>query len=160
LTESGIYKILSSIMNVETKAAAFFNIFNANVIGQVEGDDTTGPFQYLGDSPTNCLVSADQALTVTAEWHVGGLIPAMSKLDYTLTLFVDGAPVATSLVTAGPLAPGTTATYTSSVVMPSGSSVGVHGLKMTLTVKVNGVGGLHLPVAGFQDLGNIQVYPA
>jgi hypothetical protein len=147
-------------MQVESKASAFFNIFNSDVTLISEGNDSTGPFTYAGDNPTNQLISADQDVTARITWNAGGLIPAMSKLDYTVTLYVDGAVADTKVVTGGPLGLSSPASYTADVIMPSGLSVGVHRLTVTLTVKVNGPGGLNLPVAGFQDLGSIQVYPA
>lgn len=143
---------------VESKAAAFFNIFNAQVDSIVESNDTTPPFVYSGDSPTNMLISTDQDLTVKVNWQVNGLIPAISKLDYTLTLYANHSPVASTVVTSGPLNPGVAAALNAAVTFTPGAP-GIYSLSAGITVKVSGAGGFNLPVAGFKDLGSLKVYP-
>jgi hypothetical protein len=147
-------------MQVETKASALFNLFNASVCLLNETDDASGPFQYAGDQPTNFLISEEQKLKVQVDWSVGGLIPAISKLDYTAILYIDGTEIDRQVVTAGPINPNVADNYSTTLTMRAGLPVGVHRMTVTLTVKVNGPGGFNLPVAGFQDLGNIQVYPS
>jgi hypothetical protein len=143
----------------------FFNFLIMPTALTVQGNDTNPPFVFTGDTPTNQIISQDQDLTVKVSWNVGGIIPAISRLDYTVTMYLELMGTGSTLpyaasVTDGPLNPSTTKSYFTSVVIPSGLAVGVYRLVCAMTVKVNGALGFNLPVAGFADCGFIQVFPA
>jgi hypothetical protein len=156
---------MPTALTVQSNASALFNVFNAQVDFINEGNDTNPPFVFTGDTPTNQIISQDQDLTVNVSWNVGGLIPTICKLDYTVTMYLElmgtGATTPyTASVTDGPLSPSTSKSYSTSVLISSGLAVGVYRLVCAMTVKINGAGGLNLPVAGFADCGFIQVFPA
>ncbi|RME94748.1 MAG: hypothetical protein D6772_14175 [Bacteroidetes bacterium] len=146
-------------MNVQVSAVALFNIFNAAVTGQVEGNDTIGPFVFPGDNPTNYMISQDQDLTITVDWTAAGVIPSLAPLDYTLTLYLDNNPIATKTHNAAAIAPPmASVNYSEKVVLPSGQAVGVHDLSITLTVRQHNSPNMHLPVAGHQRLGTLFIF--
>jgi hypothetical protein len=154
-----------TVLTVQSNASAIFNVFNAQIDVINEGNDINPPFTGTGDAPTNQIISQDQDLKVRVSWNSGGLIPAISRLDYTVTVYLElmgtgsTSPYA-GTVTDGPLNPLTSQSYNTTITIPSGLAVGVYRLVCAMTVKINGAGGFNLPVAGFADCGFIQVFPA
>jgi hypothetical protein len=151
-------------MIVETKPAALFNIFNADVTLIAEGNDTAG-IVYAGDNPTNQLISEAQSLKVDFSWTVSGIIRQFTAIAYRPAVFLEKMGVGESAadfavtlnapISATPFVP---QNHNASVIIPAGLTAGLYRLTACLTCKTI-PGNVNLPSAGFMDLGFIQVYP-
>jgi hypothetical protein len=151
-------------MTVETKPAALFNIFNADVTLVAEGPDASG-MSYAGDNPTNQLISEAQSLTVSFAWTVSGIIRQFTAIAYRPTVFIEKMGVgesatdfAVTLNAPISLTPFVPQNHAANVTIPSGLSAGLYRITACLTCKTI-PGNVNLPSAGFMDLGFVQVYP-
>ncbi len=148
-------------MAIEVNLSAGFNVTNFNVALGNEAPDATPVWTFPGDTPTNRILSDDQSLRIDAQWTVQGPVAAlMGNCKYLCRVFLEQ-------MGAGEAFPGNYQTlvnhvpvvgpvnYTAHVTIPP-IPAGVYRIVFTLTML--GPSNNHLPVAGFVDLGFLQVF--
>lgn len=149
--------------NAEVNLNAGFQILNENVRLGAESADGSPIWTFPGDSPTNRIISTDQSLRVEVKWTTQGpLATLMGNCKYVCRVFLEqmGHDEAT---------PGTYSTvvnhipvvgpqnYAATIVVPQGGlQEGVY--RMVFSLNMLSAAGTPIPVAGFADLGFLQVF--
>lgn len=148
--------------NCEVNLNAGFQIQNENVVLGAEGPDGSPIWTFPGDNPTNRIISTDQSLNVRADWTtVGALATLMGGCKYVCRLFLEqmgqseAAPgvyqsVVNHIPVVGPQP------YSAPINIPAGLQPGVYRLVFSLNML--DAAGNPIPVAGFADLGFLQVF--
>ncbi|MBK6931286.1 MAG: hypothetical protein IPH12_10635 [Saprospirales bacterium] len=148
--------------NCEVNLNAGFIVSNTGVRLGAESDDVNAIWQFTGDNPTNRMVSTDQSLVVDVEWTVEGpMASLMGNCKYICRLFLEQ-------MGPGEAAPGFYQTqvnhipvngptnYTAQISIPQGLSEGVY--RVVFSFNMLDPNNNPFPVAGFEDLGFLQVF--
>ena len=148
--------------NAEINLNSGFQILNENVRLGAESPDGTPIWTFPGDTPTNRILSTDQSLRVVVKWTTQGpLATLMGNCKYVCRVFLEQM---------GPneAAPGTFSTvvnhipvvgpqnYTANITVPAGLQEGVY--RIVFSLNMLDATGNPIPVAGFADLGFLQVF--
>lgn len=149
--------------NCEVNLNPTLQITNTNVQLGAEGPDSTPIWLLPGSNPTNSIISTHQTLTVNASWTVTGPLATImtSACRYRCQILLEKMGPAEAL-------PGIFTTqvnhivgfgpqnYNAAITIPQ-LSEGVY--RVVFSFNLLGPSGAPLPVAGFDDLGFIQVFP-
>ena len=148
--------------NAEVNLNAGFQILNENVRLGAESNDGSPIWTFPGDTPTNRILSTDQSLRVEAKWTTQGpLATLMGNCKYVCRVFLEQmgqdeaspgtySTVVNHIPVVGPQ------NYSAIIVIPRGLSEGVY--RMVFSLNMLGASGNPIPVAGFADLGFLQVF--
>ena len=136
---------------------------NEQVALGAEGPDSTPIWIFPGDNPTNGIISTQQSLTVKAGWTITGpLATLMAGCKYRCQVLLEkmgpaeaNPGVFTTLVPHNPVVG--PQNYTANITIPAGLSEGVY--RVVCSFNALGPTGNPIAVAGFSDLGFIQVFP-
>ncbi len=148
--------------NAEIELNAGFQILNENVTLGAESADGTPIWTFAGDTPTNRILSTDQSLRVNVSWTTQGpLATLMGGCKYVCRIFLEqmgqneaNPGVYTSVVNHIPVV-GPTA-YSPFITIPAGLQEGVY--RVVFSLNMLGPTNNPIPVAGFADLGFLQVF--
>ena len=148
--------------NCQVSLSAGYAISNEQVLFGAEGPDSNPIWTFPGDSPTNGIISTDQSLTIQAKWTVAGpLSTLMTGCKYRCQILLEkmgpaeAAPgIFTTVVPHVPVVG--PQNYTANIVIPAGLSDGVY--RVVLSFNALSPVNAPLPIAGFGDLGFIQVF--
>jgi hypothetical protein len=149
--------------NAEVNLNAGFQILNENVRLGAEGPDGSPIWTFPGDTPTNRILSTDQSLRVNVKWTTQGpLATLMGNCKYVCRVFLEqmgqneASPgVYTAVVNHVPVVG--PQNYTATITIPAGLQEGVY--RIVFSLNMLGATGNPIPVAGFADLGFLQVFP-
>lgn len=148
--------------NAEIDLNAGFQISNGNVSLGAESDDNTPIWEFTGDTPTNRILSTDQGLRVDVSWTTfGPYASLMGGCKYVCRIFLEqmgqneaNPGVYTSIVNHVPVVgPQNYSTYVS---VPAGLQEGVY--RIVFSLNMLGPTNNPFPVAGFRDLGFLQIF--
>lgn len=140
-----------------------FNVTGPSIGLLSEGIDANPVWLAGAEATSNGLIHADQPLDITAKWSVDGALAGIIGGDYTVTAYFENVAVPASTVVLPGTTPHiqTTASQPYSVVIncpANGLTPGLYRLVISITMKATS--GLPLPVAGFGEIGLIQVFAA
>lgn len=146
----------------EVNLSSGFQILNEKVNLGAEGPDGNPIWTFPGDNPSNRIISTDQTLSIKAEWTTKGpLATLMGNCKYVCRIFLEqmgqneASPgvyqaVVNHVPVVGPQC------YAARIVIPSGLQEGVYRLVFSFNMLDST--GNPIPVAGFADLGFLQVF--
>ncbi|TNE57171.1 MAG: hypothetical protein EP344_11490 [Bacteroidetes bacterium] len=148
--------------NAEVNLNAGFQILNENVRLGAESADGTPIWTFPGDTPTNRILSTDQSLRVEVKWRTQGpLATLMGNCKYVCRVFLEqmgpseAAPgVYTTVVNHIPVVG--PHDYNATINIPAGLSEGVY--RIVFSLNMLDATNDPIPVAGFADLGFLQVF--
>lgn len=148
--------------NCEVNLNAGFQVTNESVRLGAESNDNTAIWTFTGDTPTNRIISNDQSLRIEAEWTTqGAMASLMGNCKYVCRVFLEqmgqneAAPgVYQSIVNHVPVVG--PHNYATSITIPAGLGAGVY--RLVFSINMLDPNGNPIPVAGFEDLGFLQVF--
>ena len=148
--------------NVEINLNSGLQILNERVSLGAESADGNPIWTFPGDSPTNRIISNEQSLKVEINWTTRGpLATLMGNCKYVCRVFLEQMghaeanpgvyqSVVNHIPVFGPQ------NYATTIVVPAGLPAGVYRLVFSLNML--DATGDPIPVAGFADLGFLQVF--
>lgn len=148
--------------NCEVNLNAGFQILNESVRLGAETNDGAPIWTFPGDNPTNQIISTDQGLRVEVKWTTqGALATLMGNCKYVCRVFLEQMgqneanpgvykTIVTHIPVVGPQ------NYSATISVPAGLQEGVYRLVFSLNML--DPNNQPIPVAGFSDLGFLQVF--
>jgi hypothetical protein len=148
--------------NCEVNLNGSFLVTNEKVSLGAEGPDSTAPWIFAGDNPTNRMISTQQTLNVQANWTVSGAFASLlGGCKYSCKVFLEqmgGSEAAPGVYSANVnhITAATPTNYTANILIPAGLDPGVY--RLVFTFNMLSPTNAPVPVAGFTDLNLIQVF--
>ncbi|MFN7115201.1 MAG: hypothetical protein ACK4TA_00285 [Saprospiraceae bacterium] len=155
---------MATPLNFEVNLPGLISLSPANIYLFEKKDPASSTFPAPGPfapAQSNMFVQTDQPLAVTFDWTASGAIFLFLAGTWKCTVYLEmmgggeyphPPASATTAVSTGVISAG----YKVDVNIPPITQEGLYRVVATITLQ--GPGGMMLPVAGFAEIGLIQVY--
>lgn len=148
----------------EVKLTNAFKIKATQLAVVTEGDDVIGMWPVNpGDTPMNDIIQADQDLMVKAAWSVSGALASIVCGEYITTVYCERMgklEVNEDFSVKVPHVQTAACTnYSATITIPK-NTLGEGVYRLVVAINFRSEKDLPIPVAGFCDLGLMQVYQA